>query len=248
VKLAVPCLFVALTGILGCQGSVEGKVETGGEEQADFEKPMEPQFASQQAAAPADSQGVALLGARQDLSFRGPATTQCKCLAVATGLPGSAAFQWSGPKPEISPDSQLVVALSSAGIDCPEAGANAQGASYWGYEVSGTDVVVVVESASPNHPLASGAIIPRPAGGGQVYVRPVDKALPYGKPAAGTGARCKVGPAVNLDSPAPATPAASAAPVASERPIPPPMPSTEPATGTGSAKGGVSKGIKVKTE
>jgi hypothetical protein len=248
VKLAGPCLFLALTGIFGCQSPVVAGVETGGEESTDFNQPVEPTLAAQQ-SAPASgtaSQGVALLGARQDLSFRGPATTQCKCLAVATGLPGDAAFQWSGPKPEISPGSQLVVALSSAGIECPEAGANAAGASYWGYEVSGADVVVVVESGSPKHPLASGAVVPRPGSGGHLYVRPIDKALPYGKPTSGTGARCKVGAVANLDSPAPATSAAPASPVAPERPIPPPMPTTEPATGTGSAKGSVSKGIKVK--
>lgn len=240
-KLAAGCLLLALTGVFGCRASVEGKVETGGEDTAaDFDKPMEPQFASQQ-AEPTASEGVALLGARQDLSYRGPATTQCKCLAVATGQPGDAAFQWSGAKPEISSASQLVVALSSAGIDCPEAGANPPGASYWGYERSGNDVVVVVETASPNHPLASGAIVPRPAGGGQLYVRPVDKKLPYGKPASGAGVRCKVAAGTNVESPAPA----AAEPP--ERPIPPPMPPTaEPEKGTGSAKGSVTKGIKVK--
>ena len=220
-------------------------METGGEGQADFEKPMEPTFESQQAAPQTESQGVALLGARQDLSYRGPATAQCKCLAVATGAPDNKAFQWSGPKPEISPASQMIVALSSSGIDCPEAGANPPGASYWGYELSGADVVVVVETASPKHPLASGAIIPRPGAGGQVYVRPADKALPYGKPASGTGPRCKVGPVTNLDNPAPE--AAAAEPP--QRPIPPPMPGAEPAagSGSGSAKGKVTKGIKVKT-
>jgi hypothetical protein len=39
----------------------------------------------------------------------------------------------------------------------------------------------------------SGAIIPRPTGNGQVYVRPIDKNLPYGGPVTGTGGRCQIG-------------------------------------------------------
>jgi hypothetical protein len=66
------------------------------------------------------------------------------------------------------------------------------GASYWGYEMSGNDVVVVVERAAEGRPVASGAIIPRPSGG-QVYLRAADKTVPYGRPMAGTGERCQVG-------------------------------------------------------
>jgi hypothetical protein len=243
VKVQFASLLLAFAAVSACQGSVEGQVNTGGEETADFNKPLDSQLTAQQVTT--DSQGLALLGARQDLSFRGPATATCKCLVVATGQPGDPKFQWNGAKPVIAADSQLVLALSSAGIDCPEAGANAPGASYWGYQIVGNDVVVVVEAASPKYPLAAGGIIPRPKSGGQVYVKPVDKALPYGKAANGTGDRCQVGQVVNLDSPAPA--AFDAPRVVT--PIPAPTTVSDPVTPpsgdvSGKASGKVTKGIK----
>jgi hypothetical protein len=181
----------------GCQASVEGKMNVGTKsegEVADFDKPLEPTAASSAAAAATEpaSAPIALLGARQDLTYHGPPTTACKCLGVALGQPGDPAFQWAGERPRTNASSQIVIALSSAGQACPEAGASPSGASYWGYETSGNDVVVVVEKAYAGRPLASGAIIPRPANG-QVFVRPADKKLPYGRAASGPGERCQIG-------------------------------------------------------
>jgi hypothetical protein len=86
-----------------------------------------------------------------------------------------------------NPDTQVVIALTSGGVPCD---VESSGASYWGYETVGPDIIVVVEAAKPGRPVAQGAIIPRPMSGGQVYIRPVDKSVPYGRPAAGAGDKC----------------------------------------------------------
>jgi hypothetical protein len=56
----------------------------------------------------------------------------------------------------------------------------------------GADVVLTLEELPPGRPLASGAVVPRPGPGGSVYVKPKGPKVPYGRPAAGAGARCKV--------------------------------------------------------
>ncbi|HVU02994.1 MAG TPA: hypothetical protein VHE30_14640 [Polyangiaceae bacterium] len=198
--------FVPLAfGGAGCSASVEGKVNTSASASAevqDFDKPVDTQMSamSTKAAADANQPALALLGSRQDLSYQGPPTTTCKCLNVVMGQPADGGFRWSGEKPRTNPSSQLVIAVSSAGLACPEAGDQATGASYWGYEAVGSDIVVVVERAYSGRPLASGAIIPRPANG-QVYVRPIDKKLPYGKSPTGLGDRCQVGKLAPVASP-----------------------------------------------
>ena len=205
-SLLVSAVFGSLLAIAGCQASVEAEVKTGGSDKdqvPDFDKPIEP---TSQGAAPVDDspREVGPLGARQDLSFKGPATGACSCLAVALGQAGDPTFAWAGGAPQTDPASQLVVALSSAGVACAASGAS--GASYWGYEVDGNDVVVVVESARPGRPQTSGAIIPRPLGDGQVYVRPSEKGVPYGRPATGKGERCQVShlaPVARAAAPAP---------------------------------------------
>lgn len=192
-SLLAPAVFAAFL-LLGCKASVEGNVNTGGKDEvADFDKPVDQSMSANRVSADDAQKDVPLLGERQDLSYRGPATSSCKCLNAAIGQPGDQAFAWAGERPKTSRDTQLVFAMSTAGVACPAAGDNATGASYWGYEVVGDDVVVVVERAYGGRPVASGAIIPRPTGNGQVYVRPVDKKLPYGGPLTGTGARCQVG-------------------------------------------------------
>jgi hypothetical protein len=99
---------------------------------------------------------------------------------------------WSATPPDIDESTQLTIALSSEGTVCKNEPKRSLGASYWGYQISGNDVIVLVESASGGHPLTSGAVIPRPVGSGQVYVRPASKKLPYGRALDGKGA-CKVG-------------------------------------------------------
>jgi hypothetical protein len=82
--------------------------------------------------------------------------------------------------------------LSSDGQTCKGEPKDSLGASYWGYRISGNDVVVLVEAAHGGRPLTSGAVIPKPVGPGQVYVAPASKKLPYGRPLTG-GGMCKIG-------------------------------------------------------
>lgn len=194
---------------MACKAQVQANAEAnvGHEEVADFNKPLEHPVGDEAPSFEDTPSREALLGARPDLSFKGPATATCKCLAVALGQPGDAVFQWSGEQPRTNPQNQLVIALSSGGMVCPEAGANSLGASYWGYEVNRGDVVVVVEPAVAGRPQTSGAIIPKPLGSGHVFVRPADKKVPYGRPAAGGGAMCSVGSfAVAGTKPSPSMP------------------------------------------
>jgi hypothetical protein len=113
---------------------------------------------------------------------------------------------WQTQPPSIDPETQLVIALSSAGLSCPGAPADSLGASYWGYRRRGDDVIVVVEAARSGRPITMGAIIPKPFGSGQVYVEPSSPGLVYGKPLSGAGS-CKLGnpgPARSAPPPLPA--------------------------------------------
>lgn len=95
-------------------------------------------------------------------------------------------------KSSIDPSRQLALALGSVGIDCPSAPKDSEGASYQGYQVQGSDVIVLLEAARLGRPIAEGAIIPRPGEGGRLLVRAVDKKTPYGRPLDGTAGDCVV--------------------------------------------------------
>lgn len=193
----LPLLLVP--SLAACKASVNAEVNASasvkGEaaEPAEFDRPLdEAALEKPKAAADATSEPDALLGSRSDLSYAGSTKATCQCLAVAVGGPGDAAFRWAGKPPRVNDESQVVLALTSAGVSCPGAASGGPGASYWGYEVVGDDVVVVVEQASPTRPLASGAILPRPMGSGRIFVRPATSKGPYGRPLSGTGERCEL--------------------------------------------------------
>jgi hypothetical protein len=199
-------------GPLGCKASASAETSGGAKTADDFDTPIETPVAQPPAAE------APLLGARQDLTYKGSTSPNCSCLAVVLGQASDPAFEWSGKAPETDRESQLVIALTSNGVTCAATGA--AGASYWGYEVIGQDVVVVVENAVPGRPVANGAIIPRPIGNGQVFVKPADKNVPYGTPPGGAaGDRCQIGklePAAaaesapsTIESPSKAAPAKS---------------------------------------
>jgi hypothetical protein len=134
-----------------------------------------------------------LLGARHDLKLRlGKGTASCECLSVALGGARSSGMAWGAVPPELDESTQLSLALSSDGQTCKGEPKQSLGASYWGYRISGNDVVVLVEAARGGRPLTSGAVIPKPVGPGQVYVAPASKKLPYGRPLDGKGL-CKIG-------------------------------------------------------
>ncbi len=144
-------------------------------------------------AAASLSASRVLLGARHDLKLRsGKATASCECLAVALGGSHSNGMAWSAVPPDIDEGTQLSIALSSEGQACKGEPKKSLGASYWGYRISGNDIIVLVEAARGGRPLTSGAVIPRPVGSGQVFVAPASKKLPYGRPLAGKGL-CKIG-------------------------------------------------------
>jgi hypothetical protein len=134
-----------------------------------------------------------LLGARQDLKLSsGKETARCQCLSVALGGAGSEGMAWTAAPPTIDDATQLAIALSSEGVECRDEPKGSRGASYWGYRVSGNDVIVLVEASRAGRPQTNGAIIPRPVGEGQVYVAPAVKRLPHGRGVGGEGS-CKVG-------------------------------------------------------
>jgi hypothetical protein len=208
----IACTVFAL--VVGCKASVEANVNTpkSEAETGDFDKPMDLSAIERSQAAQQKPPDTALLGARQDLAYNGATTARCKCLAVVVGQPTDSSFQWTGTRPMIDQDSQVVLALTSSGVSC-DAGGDLAPASYWGYEIVGQDVVVGIEAAKPGRPIAQGAIIPRPAAGGQIYVRPVANDVPYGRPAAGQGDRCAVASMAKPETaPAPAPSASSSSP------------------------------------
>jgi hypothetical protein len=134
-----------------------------------------------------------LLGARHDLKLKpGTGTASCECLSVALGGARSGGMAWSAVPPAIDDGTQLSIALSSDGQTCKGEPKGSLGASYWGYRISGNDVIVLVEAARGGRPLTSGAIIPKPVGPGQVFVAPASKKLPYGRALEGKGL-CKIG-------------------------------------------------------
>jgi hypothetical protein len=183
-----------------CKASVKGEVNTSGEgEVADFDKPLDEAAATRNqesafADPSAENEGFALLGARHDLRLvAGDRETTCECLKVALGRVNAPGVQWEATPPKVDPQTQLVLALSSDGVSCANAPKQSRGASYWGYKTSGNDVIVVVEASLPGRPLTQGAIIPKPYDDGEVYVEPLAKDLPYGRPLGGGDKLCKLG-------------------------------------------------------
>jgi hypothetical protein len=191
---------------LGCQASVKADADVSGEgakarAQAELSGTGEGEGEmrrSSLATTRPDSAidvpvGSVLLGARHDLKLAsGKGTTSCQCLSVALGGAADGGMAWSGDVPTLDASTQLSIAVSSEGQACKDEPKPSLGASYWGYRISGNDVIVLVEAARPGRPLTSGAIIPKPVGPGQVFVAPASRKLPYGRALDGKGS-CKIG-------------------------------------------------------
>jgi len=161
-------------------------------------EPTAPASAAPAPQAASAGPGRPLLGARHDLSLVAErATAKCNCLDVGLGAANAETFRWQSSPPSIDPETQLVVAVSTADSHCTASKAAKKkpslGASYWGYRIVGNDVVVYVESAHRGRPVTAGGIIPKPVGDGQVWLSPASKQLPFGRPLEGKGTRCKVG-------------------------------------------------------
>ena len=180
-------LLLSALSALSCQASVSGdvsakRVRADAEETSDFDKPITAKELAGGPAAPAQvSPDTPLLGARHDLSLVSEhANAACACLKVGIGSAQSAAFQWQSEAPHLNDDTQLAFAMSSENTSCNGEPKGSSGASYWGYRISGNDVIVFVEGAREGRPRTKAAIIPKPVGDGQVYVAPAKKNFPYG--------------------------------------------------------------------
>ncbi|HKO50351.1 MAG TPA: hypothetical protein VJV79_21660 [Polyangiaceae bacterium] len=185
-----------------CQASVNADAKThvrhdaeeGPEDAPDFDKPISAKaLAASPAAAPSFGTPT-LLGARHDMSLVVEhANAACTCVKVAIGSAPSAAFKWQASVPRLNDDTQLAIALSSETMPCKNEPKGSSGASYWGYRISGNDVIVFVEGARAGRPRTGAAIIPKPVADGQIYVAPAKSKLPYGLPLDGSRAKCKIG-------------------------------------------------------
>lgn len=194
-------LLLASLFALGCRASVQGDASVDTQSGADAD--LEAQVQAERSTDPSSPDAVAhalntgpgggktLLGARRDLTLAaGEGGSPCTCVKVALGAANSSAFKWKGTAPAVDPEKQLVIALTSEGGGCPDP-KGGKGASYWGYSRSGDNIIVYVETAIKDRPVASGAVIPKPFGAGEVFMAPKGGA-PYGKPVAGKGS-CKIG-------------------------------------------------------
>nr|PZN17075.1 MAG: hypothetical protein DIU78_24650 [Pseudomonadota bacterium] len=194
-------IVVALSSlVLACGASVRAEARASTElddiEQAPPEESADDAETETETAVDSLPSGpVALLGARPDLTLAESAeATECRCVRVALGPAKGAAFQWKDGPPETHPETQLAIAFAPTPCDGePEGSA---GASYWGYRIVGGDVVVLLEPwrEQPNGPpRVLGALIPKPPEGGQVYVAPAERGLPYGQSPKGDAERCSLG-------------------------------------------------------
>jgi hypothetical protein len=206
IALCMP-LLVAGALAVGCKASAQADAKVSSqlssEEIKDFDRPLEASSDAVPAAVggePAAEGDLALLGARHDLGYAGPAQPICKCLAVRVEDRADAtSLHWDMSPPNIDRKSQWIVALTSKGVACDGAPAGTLGASYQGYETDGDDVVVFVEALGEGRPMTNGAIIPRPPRDGGVYVEAAGSV--FGKPLQADQKRCKL-PTPGGDAPA----------------------------------------------
>lgn len=128
------------------------------------------------------------VGVRHDLGINPtrPREQSCTCLSVEVGSPNEGKFVWRGTRPVIN-NSNIAVAISSAGIDCPGGSKNPgdRRPSISGVFRRNGDVYVEIEEAIGDRPIASGAIIAPPDIRGRIYVQPRTKYLPYARPDVG---------------------------------------------------------------
>ena len=86
----------------------------------------------------------------------------------------------------------MAIALSARGVDCPGGlqDEEKRRPSISAVDQEGNDVIIEVEELPEGRPLATGAVIPKPAAGGAIYVKGRGGAVPYARP--GAGGPCKV--------------------------------------------------------
>lgn len=142
------------------------------------------------------------VGVTHDLSIAptAPRPESCKCLTVAFGSPSDPVFEWkSGSAPSV-PDDVFAVAIAGDNVACEWKVKAGRGKlrelpvpvpSIAGVERVGEDVVVSVEAARDDRPVARGALSKRPGPTGGIIVRGRGK-VPFGTPASGAKGRCRI--------------------------------------------------------
>jgi hypothetical protein len=131
---------------------------------------------------------LALMGARHDLSVKEGVPASCECVAFVAAAPTDNRFEWEGPPPLVQVDDQVAVAFR-ADSACL---AGKAGPSYRGYVKDGANVVLLLEDVHPGRPELRGAIVPRPAAGGDLLVRTSAPDAAYGKALDGSNSLCVV--------------------------------------------------------
>lgn len=141
----------------------------------------------------AESESPAWVGVRHDLMLAPSPDrkAKCTCLAVEVGDPKDPKFQWVAGPPDSTHDT-MAIALSARGVDCPggQQDEEKRRPSISAVDQEGNNVIVEVEELPQGRPLATGAVIPKPAAGGGIYIKGRTSALPYARP--GTNGPCKV--------------------------------------------------------
>lgn len=127
----------------------------------------------------------ALLGARHDVQLQPRATPTCSCMAFASGAPSDPRFAWEEEPPLLTGTDSTVIGFAMVEGEC----ANEIIASYRGYELSGADVHILLETAVEGRPLLTGAVVPMPQPGGRFVVVP-PKDAPFGKSRVAGETRC----------------------------------------------------------
>ncbi|MEP7049337.1 MAG: hypothetical protein ABJB12_03250 [Pseudomonadota bacterium] len=188
----------ALLLTLGCHASVSASAnqrsKAEAEEGPDFDKPISADALASKAPPAIALTDTALLGARHDMTLVSEhANAACACLKAGIGSAQSAAFQWQGPTPHLNDDIQLAFAMTVESMACNNEPKGSSGASYWGYRISGNDVIIFVEGVRLGRPRTTAAIIPKPVGDGKVYVAPAKPKFPYGRSLDGKSERCEIG-------------------------------------------------------
>lgn len=144
-------------------------------------------------AEPADVDSLkhTLRGVRHDLTVRADAKpdARCRCLDVAIGTPRDPRFGWASEPPTIDPDNLVIAVRPTDGGDCRAAKGGRP--SIQAVEVSGEEIVVVIEALGVERPQALGAVILKPGREGSLWVRAASRTLPYARSSAGRDA-CRV--------------------------------------------------------
>jgi hypothetical protein len=190
------CLLIPLAIATACacgssQQSIDASWSTEPEEQ---NRPLRETETLEQGNAPSplvqDKPEPSWLGVRPDVMIApaAPHEANCNCLAVRVGSAKDSSFRWQNTVPHVGADAR-VIAVSARGVACSDEDAKGR-PSISAVDRDGSDVIVEIEDLPEGRPIASGAIIPAPAPGGAVYVRPRSRNVAYARGAA--GGRCKV--------------------------------------------------------